>query len=207
MKPYYDLTFPVSKFILDEPDLEGYPTEYGFFPDGSPRIWGLVYWPEEKILTREFIDFLHSIGIRDKHHENPSTDITKVAVFKGIPNTQLFIHKDSPSTPTNSWGINLSWGAAESEMRWYDVNENEEPKVITSVTNRRVDTYTEDQLTLLDKKTIKLRPTLIRADIPHHGVNHSSTVRWSVSIRDHKSWTWEQVVEYFKPWMSDEQFL
>jgi len=211
MKPYYDLNFPVSKFILDEVKVN-YPTDFGKFADGSPRKWGLVYFPEEQVITQEFIDFLHSIGMRNgdsdfklgEHNNAPSvvgTNTKQVAVFKGKPETSLFIHQDSPSTPTNSWGINFSWGAANNEVRWYAVNDGEKSNELRSVTNRVVDTYTTDQLVLIGSKVMTLKPTLIRVDIPHHGVNLDTTYQWTASIRDSKEWTWEQAVEFFKPWI------
>lgn len=208
MKPWYDLDFPVTKFILDDVTVQYYDD----FPpneDGSHRPWGVRYFPQELILTQEFIDFLCSIGVRDGK-ELHYTDYNEkmLSLFRGEPNNQLFIHQDSPSTKYNSWGINLSWGCEESEMRWYKIKENIDPKILNVLTGRKVDVYTEDQVDLVAAhKITKLRPTLIRGDIPHHAVNYGKTLRWSVSIRDQKKWTWEDAVEYFKPWISDDQFL
>jgi hypothetical protein len=191
MKPYYRLNFPVKQYILDNIDLSDFPRTFDPFDDGTPRLWGVKYYPNEKILTPEFIDYLDSLDFHPKHTH----------IFMGPPESELFIHKDAPTHPKNAWAFNFSWGTDSSEIRWYQVDDAETPVIKHTLTNRYVETYTRDQCRLIDHAPMLLTPTLVRVDLAHHAVNMGSTTRWSVSVRDTHDWTWEEAVEFFQPWI------
>jgi len=191
MKPYYQLNFPVKQFIKDNIDFSDFPMTFEPFADGTPRLWGIKYYPNERILTQEFIDFLASLDFYPPHTH----------IFMGPPQSELFIHKDSPSDPTNSWAFNFSWGTDASEMRWYEINADEPPVIKHTLTNRYVETWSKDQCKLLDKFTTQLTATIVRVDLPHDAANLGLTTRWSASVRDQKNWTWEEAVNFFKPWI------
>jgi hypothetical protein len=191
MKPYYRLNFPVKQFINDDIDLSDFPKTFEPFADGTPRLWGVKYYPNEKILTQEFIDFLASLDFHPPHTH----------IFMGPPQTELFIHKDAPSSPTNAWAFNFSWGTDSSEMRWYEINEGQAPVVKHTLTDRYVDTWTADQCTLIDRAEMRLTATLVRVDLAHHAVNMGTTTRWSASVRDQHFWTWKEAVKFFEPWI------
>jgi len=192
MKTFYRLNFPVAQFIKDNIDFDDFPRTFEPFADGTPRLWGVKYYPNEKILTQEFINFLHELDFHPPHTH----------IFMGPANSELFIHKDAPSDPRNAWAFNFSWGSESSEMRWYHINDSETPVVKHTLTNRYVDTWTADQCTLIDRAPMLLTPTLVRVDLAHHAANMGNTVRWSASVRDQHNWTWEEAVEFFKPWIA-----
>jgi hypothetical protein len=188
---YLKLNFPVDQKVLNVMSLDAYPKDYGKFPDGRAKEWGLKYHLRERVLTPEFIDFLNSAGIKSP----------KIAVFKGNPRSSLFIHVDSPSCPLNSWGINFSLTPRRAQsMNWFA--DSQSTQTLVSCTGRTVDIF--ENLPMVQSVTMDSVPTLVRADVPHNTTNFSDRSGLICSIRDqyNHSFTWEQAVEFFSKWKS-----
>lgn len=208
----YDLDLPVTNFLTDmaklQPLMDTFPTpnETGYWPHGEKRVWGIQYAQSEKILSKEYLAVIRNVlKINDSHnvlgagiHGEDGGEGT-VAWFRGEPNTHMHIHTDGGAC----WAINVVWGADNADMVWWQPKPGEQHHDRVSITGRSAPSWWESQCIELDRFPMATpRAKLVRTDIPHSAENHSSTVRWACSVRDHhKKWTWEEAVENLSAWI------
>jgi hypothetical protein len=194
MKTFYRLNLPVS-LLSEHVNTETYPE----FKDFD---WGVWDDDSSKYLSSNGINFLHNhlnLTERSKHDGRFQKDTVKV--FRGDPDTELDIHRDRGVC----WAINLVWGSTSSEMIWYEeTSETITSDAVCSIL-AEYKKYHKETMNIIERTSF-VGPTLVRIDIPHNVINYDkNNTRWCMSIRDyHSTWTWEEAVEYFKPWISNE---
>jgi len=194
---YYKLNFPVKNWIKEDIDLSWYPSEFPPYDWGEKRIWALQYPPIDKLLSIEAIEFLKDIGY-ESNVSGPNT----ANLFRGDPGAHMGIHHDLGA----KFSINLCWGSNDSEMIWYrKLVDNPKTYSKPSTTGRPTDYYYPEDLEEVGRSEITV-PTLVRTEIPHHVLNHDPiNHRWCVTLRNLTyGWSWQQGVDFFKPWISTE---
>jgi len=192
MQYHYEVKFPVEQWLRTDIDLSWYPTEFPPTPWGEKRNWALQYPASNRVLSQAAIDFLNSINIC------PSVDgADTVNLFRGDPGAVMHIHQD----PGPRWSLNYVWGNESSEMVWYKEGPDAKTRMWTSVTGRQAMSFEPEGMIEVDRVVMR-GLQLVKIDTPHNVFNHGDSTRWAACVKDRtKTWTWEEAVKFFKPWI------
>jgi hypothetical protein len=185
MRNYYNLRldFPVLK--------EGF-----IFPKPKSFNWDIYILPAEELVSPQAIEFFKQLDLT----------LYNCHLFRGSPSSACGIHIDGHgSNPETQpvWAINWVMGSAKSEMIWYEpISAGSEIKTNVGTDYQR---WKLDEVKEIEKASFT-GPTLVRTDIPHRSVNYDMrNPRWCISLRTTKKIvTWNDAVEYFKPYIDDE---
>ena len=195
---HYKLNFPVDNWVKRDIDLGWYPAEFPPTPWGEKRNWALQYPPSDTVLSTEAIDFLKKIDVLPSV-DGPNT----VNLFRGDPVSDMHIHLD----PGPRFSINYVFGTENSDMVWYEAGPNTQTRLWTSVTGRKAMSWHQEGMIEIDRVRM-IGLMLVRIDVPHNIQNYSTDTRWCAAVKDRtKDWTWDQAVEFFKPWIVHETIL
>jgi len=184
MKNHYNLnfSFPILK--------EGFE-----FPSPKTHLWDIFVLKPEEFVSQEARDFFKSINL----------NLHLCHIFRGAPGMASGIHVDGHTAKKDSqpvWAINWVLGSKSSAMFWYKpINEGTAAKTSAGTDYQR---WTLDQVEEIEKASFA-GPTLVRTDIPHRVANFDlRNARWCISLRASKILnSWEEAVEFFKPYIND----
>jgi hypothetical protein len=189
MNRSYELNFPVG-FLKDTSIVEVPEFDVNWIVQNKKGV---------ELLSKEGIEFFDSIGINVFAFQRG--DIT---LFRGNPNSEMDIHTDSGVC----WCINFIWGSDSSDMIWYKETENTKTESDICTVNAPYIRYEKETMQEIERVSFSSnpKPVLLKIDEPHHVINYDDKYRWCLSIRDlsKKHWSWEQAVEFFKPYMDVE---
>jgi hypothetical protein len=183
-------------------NLDGLLRQLNWDPDPLRPEWrDQEYTPRQDLLhlglgifKKDFIEFLRATNLKPR----------SILLFNHPVGYVQYAHIDGDP---KAFHFAVNWIRAESQaFVWYRLRDSksldkpiEQDEVATAVR------YNEDELTET-ARTTKTGPILINASVPHKGMNLGRSVRQTYSLRFHTTFnTWEDTLEAFQPWITNEQ--
>lgn len=194
-QPWQQLDIDVSNAVRKDFDFKDTYNKSQFA--GKPAgIWHYRDSELDQFLDSAWIDQMHQLGIpvknamvffRDSFYLHPEAHID-------------IFWTGEPCVAAINWTLDPN---DDSEMVWYD-----QPKVDASADITPAGTkYVSWPLEQIEpyqsaSKVIGTTPTLVRTGIPHNVIVRSRP-RWAISVRyiNRHLETWENTVDFFKPWI------
>lgn len=188
-KLYFELDFPV-KFIKDDV----------FYHTQREDIGGKRPFTRD-YLTNEAMEFLESIGLK----------LTPRFLFLGFPElgyNEIHVDYGEPRPLEGQifprfWAINYPLVSKEVDTIWYKRKSENINEIYICPHKGKIEKYTPDEVEEI-ARTRLTGPTLIRTDVPHQVRNYSNTeISWRISLRGNQFGSWEEAVEFLKPWFKN----
>lgn len=160
------------------------------------RMWRFGEEQKFDFFDKDWLQYMKSIDI----------EISSALVFYREPNFQYpTAHVDLPYANETALSPALNWciGPDKGEMVWYEMPEVKPSNIKLTETQAQYLDFEINGLTEVSRRVIGNQCTLVRVDVPHNIIMHD-VPRWLVSARTVRSIdTWENTVEFFKPWIID----
>lgn len=197
-QPWQELTVDVSTAVRKDIVLENLlsNSEYASQPGG---IWRFGYDTVDQFLSTDWIAQMHNIGIliqtalvfyRTPYYVHPNAHI------------DIMTTSNKPAIAAINWTMDAQ---DDSDMIWYNIPPIP-PEHATTSADTKYQHWLLDQIAPYEiaRKTIGTTPTLVRTGIPHN-VETRSRSRWCVSVRcrNIELMSWQDTVDYFKPWIKN----
>jgi hypothetical protein len=138
----------------------------------TPSAYTIVRYLIDDILDPDFIKELTDIGL----------ELREVQLFISPPNATGGIHIDGHQLDADTAAINFVLNNNDWEMQWFTINNLEEVKKLTSISNTNYIPLSINQCTT--RYIFKsIYPFIAHIGVPHRVVNLSSTHRYCISLR------------------------
>lgn len=161
----------MNEYFIDlNIDINPVKSEHTRFTDpfsfsDSKNFGHVIFYPVNKFINSELINFYHSLGIETRFAE----------CFFSPADSFSVIHRDAPRRPCDITKINWCYGGRGSTMNWY--KDLRDPTMPREISRREHSGYFHeflqydiDELELACQHTIA-QPTMVKVGVPHNITN------------------------------------